>query len=398
MKTSFLQKVAGISLSGLVAGALVIGYLQLSPPQEKSLPSGSTPVAQQHPIEDLYSPPAHAAPSTTGTSEQQIINLYKNLSPSVVNVTTRSFQYNNYMELVPQEGAGSGFVIDTAGHVVTNHHVVKGAQRFYVSFGTAEHSYPAQLVGFDERNDLAVLKVQAPKEMLRPVQLGNSSALQVGQTAIAIGNPFALGQTITTGVISSLHRNIQIEQNRQMTDLIQTDAAINSGNSGGPLFDSSGRVIGVNTLILSPSGGSIGLGFAIPINTVKRFVPELIKYGRVQYPWMGVSVLPLNPRIAQLMKLNVSSGLLVMQTLPGGAAANGGIKGGNQRVYFGNYELFIGGDIIVAIDGRPIKTERDLSDYLEGQKRVGDQIKVTVLRRGAGQPVDLNLTLTARSN
>jgi S1-C subfamily serine protease len=392
-----LQKMAGITLSGLVAGALVIAYIQLNP-LSQTQPTVTPPVAQQHPIEDLYSPPAQAAPSTTGTSEQQIINLYKNLSPSVVNVTTRSFQYNNYMELVPQEGAGSGFVIDTAGHVVTNHHVVKGAQRFYVSFGTAEHSYPAQLVGFDERNDLAVLKVQAPKEMLKPVQLGNSSALQVGQTAIAIGNPFALGQTITTGVISSLHRNIQIEQNRQMTDLFQTDAAINSGNSGGPLFDSSGRVIGVNTLILSPSGGSIGLGFAIPINTVKRFVPELIKYGRVQYPWMGVSVLPLNPRIAQLMKLNVSSGLLVMQTLPGGAAANGGIKGGNQRVYFGNYELFIGGDIIVAIDGRQIKSERDLSDYLEGQKRVGDQIKVTVLRRGAGKPVDLTLTLTARAN
>ncbi|PIQ26375.1 hypothetical protein COW36_14670 [bacterium (Candidatus Blackallbacteria) CG17_big_fil_post_rev_8_21_14_2_50_48_46] len=389
MKNNKLYKqTLGFALAGLAGGALVLGYLQLNHTQDQAA-TGAVPT-----MAGLNTPPAFAASGMS--QEQQIINLYKRVSSSVVNVTTRSFQYNYFMELVPSEGAGSGFVIDKSGHVVTNFHVVNGAQRFFVAFGNMEHSYPADLVGFDQRSDLAILKVKAPQNMLNPVNLGDSANLQVGQTTVAIGNPFGLGQTMTSGVVSSLGRKIQVEEGRVMSDLIQTDAAINSGNSGGPLFDSSGRVIGVNTLIYSPSGGSVGVGFAIPINTVKRFIPDLLKYGKAQYPWMGVSVLALSPRLAQVLKLPVSSGLMVMQTYPGGAAAQSGLRGGNQKVYLGNYEVYLGGDIILAVDGQPVKAENDLMNYLETRKRVGDSLKLTVLKGGRGKPVTLNVRLMAR--
>lgn len=388
MKKIYLRQTLGFVLAGVAGGLLVLGYLQLNPPQP--VQSVSTPS-----IDTLYHSPAHAA-SDVRSQEEQIIRLYQRVSASVVNVTTRSFQYNYFLELVPSEGAGSGFVIDKAGHVVTNFHVVDGAQRFFVAFGNMEHSYPAELVGFDQRSDLAVLKVKAPQHLLHPVTLGDSSKLQVGQTAIAIGNPFGLGQTMTSGVISSLGRKIQVEEGRIMSDLIQTDAAINSGNSGGPLFDSAGRVIGVNTLIYSPSGGSVGVGFAIPINTVKRFIPDLIQYGRAQYPWLGVSVMAISPRLAQVLNLPVTSGLLVIQTYPGGAAAQAGLSGGNQRVYIGNYEIILGGDIIVAVDGQALKSESDLVNYLETRKKVGETLQLTVLKGGRGKPVNINVRLTAR--
>ncbi|PKL76230.1 MAG: hypothetical protein CVV27_11230 [Candidatus Melainabacteria bacterium HGW-Melainabacteria-1] len=387
--SKLLAKSGQVVIAGLLAAVLVIGYQQLS----QQAPTQNQP-AQQVSNQVTSAPAAVAAP-VTQASEQQLINLYKSTSDSVVNVTTRSLGYNQYMELAPRQGAGSGFVIDQAGHVVTNYHVVEGAQRFFVAFGTVEQSYPATLVGFDKSNDIAVLKVQAPTNLLKPVKLGDSSSLQVGQTAIAIGNPFALGQTITTGVVSSLNRSLQVENGRVISGLIQTDAAINQGNSGGPLFDSSGRVIGVNTLIYSPSGGSVGIGFAIPINTVKRFVPDLIQHGRARHPYLGVVSQPLSPRLAQMLKLKVTEGLLVLQTQPGAPADAAGIRGGSQRVLVGNYEILIGGDVIVAVDGKPMRSPQDLLNYLESQKQVGDSLKVTLLRGGKGQPVTITVSLTA---
>jgi S1-C subfamily serine protease len=387
--SNIYKQILGFALAGLAGGTLVIGYLQFNQTIAKA-PAASPSVT------DLVNPSAFAAAGVS--QEQQVINLYKQVSSSVVNVTTRSFKYNYFMELVPSDGAGSGFVIDKAGHVVTNFHVVNGAQRFFVAFGNVEHSYPAELVGFDQRSDLAILKVKAPPEMLNAVTLGDSAKLEVGQTAVAIGNPFGLGQTMTSGVVSSLGRKIQVEEGRVMSDLIQTDAAINSGNSGGPLFNSAGQVIGVNTLIYSPSGGSVGVGFAIPINTVKRFIPDLLKYGKAQYPWMGVSVVALSPRLSQLIKLPVSEGLLVMQTAPNGSAAQGGIQGGSQLVDIGNYQIYLGGDIILAVDGQPVKAENDLINYLESHKRVGDTIQLTILKGGKGQPVNLNIRLTTVRN
>lgn len=385
---NWLKRGGQVLLSGIVAAALVIGIQQYQATQTSSVPAQT--VSSRH-----TSAPAIADAAPQMAFEQQTINLYKSNSGSVVNVTTRSMGYNQYMEMVPRSGAGSGFVIDKQGHVVTNYHVVQGAQRFFVAFGNVEQSYPAELIGFDESNDLAVLRVKAPADLLKPVALGDSSTLQVGQTAIAIGNPFALGQTITTGVVSSLNRSLQAEQGRTMTGLIQTDAAINQGNSGGPLFDSSGRVIGVNTLIYSPSGGSVGIGFAIPINTVKRFVPDLIKYGYARHPYLGVAALPLSPRLSELLKLGANQGLLVVETIPGSPAEKAGIKGGNQRVLVGNYEIALGGDIILSVDGQPMKNEQDLSNYLQSQKQVGDTIDVSILRKGQGQPVTLKIPLTA---
>ncbi len=387
-ESSALSRGGQVVLSGIIAATILIGYQQFS--QHQMPTTGQTDTGRTN-----HSQPANAAPANLGANEQLLINLYKNNSDSVVNVTTRSMGYNQYMELTPRQGAGSGFVIDKQGHVVTNYHVVEGAQRFFVAFGNVEESYPAELVGFDQSNDIAVLKVQAPENMLKPVELGDSANLQVGQTAIAIGNPFALGQTITTGVVSSLNRTLQVEQNRVISGLIQTDAAINHGNSGGPLFDSSGRVIGVNTLIYSPSGGSVGIGFAIPINTVKRFVPDLIQYGRARHPYLGIMPLALSPRLSKMLNLSVSEGLLVVQTVPGGPAEKAGIRGGTRRVLVGNYEIALGGDVIQAVDGKPVRQETDLTNYLQSQKQVGETLKVTLLRGGQGQPVTVEVPLTA---
>ncbi|MGV3523211.1 MAG: S1C family serine protease [Candidatus Sericytochromatia bacterium] len=383
-----IKKGAQMLISGLIAATLVLAaqqWIQQGPRQGNAQSQASAP---NHQV-------AQAAPAPLGANEQQVINLYKNVSPSVVNVTTRSLGYNNYMQLTPREGAGSGFVIDKQGHVITNYHVAEGAQRFFVAFANVDQSYPAELVGFDKGNDIAVLKVQAPPELLQPVQMGDSDSLQVGQTSIAIGNPFGLGQTITTGVLSSLNRSIQVENGRVIPGLIQTDAAINQGNSGGPLFNSNGQVIGVNTLIYSPSGGSVGIGFAIPINTVKRFVPDLIQYGRARHPYLGVSVLPLTPRLAQMLELSAKQGLLVIEAQPGSAAAQAGIRGGSRRVLVGNYEIALGGDIILAVDGKPMRTDGDLVSYLETQKKLGDTLKVTLLRGGQGQPQTIDVPLNA---
>lgn len=387
-ESSALSRGGQVVISGIIAATILIGYQQFS--QHQTPATGQSDTGRTN-----NSQPANAAPANLGANEQQLINLYKSNSGSVVNVTTRSMGYNQYMELAPRQGAGSGFVIDKQGHVVTNYHVVEGAQRFFVAFGNVEESYPAELVGFDQSNDIAVLKVQAPENMLKPVELGDSANLQVGQTAIAIGNPFALGQTITTGVVSSLNRTLQVEQNRVISGLIQTDAAINQGNSGGPLFDSSGRVIGVNTLIYSPSGGSVGIGFAIPINTVKRFVPDLIQFGRARHPYLGIMPLALSPRLSKMLKLDVSEGLLVVQTVPGGPAEKAGIRGGSRRVLVGNYEIALGGDVIQAVDGKPVRQETDLTNYLQSQKQVGETLKVTLLRGGQGQPVTVEVPLTA---
>ena len=380
------NKVPQLIIAGLSAALLTLGYAYYHETQQ---PTAATTTVSENStglVERISSPAAQAATADLDLSEKRTIELYKRNSDSVVNVTTRSFQYNEFMQLIPREGAGSGFVIDKEGYVVTNFHVVKGAQRFFVAFGNMEESFPAKLVGSDPNNDIAILKVDAPAEMLKPVELGTSSNLQVGQSAVAIGNPFAIGQTMTTGVISSLNRTLQAEEGRIMSGLIQTDAAINQGNSGGPLFDSNGRVIGVNTMIYSPSGGSVGIGFAIPIDTVKRFIPDLIQYGRARHPSLGVSAVPISPRLAEALKLPVKEGLLVMRTVPGSPSHAAGLRGGTQEVYVGHYQLFLGGDIILALDGKKMTSREALVNYLETAKKIGDSLEITYLRNGETQP------------
>lgn len=324
--------------------------------------------------------------------ELDMINVYKKVSPSVVSVMTVSYDEDFFMEPVPRQGAGSGVVIDMEGHILTNNHVVQGASKIDILFG--KKSYPAKIVGTAPNNDLAVLKVSAPKDVLKPAKLGDSSKLQIGQTAIAIGNPFGiLGRTMTTGIISGLDRDVKADT-KILRGMIQTDAAINGGNSGGPLVNTDGQVIGINTLIFSQSGGSVGIGFSIPINLAKKFIPSLINKGKVTYPWLGVSVLPINEKIASILKLPVKQGLLILETVQGGAADNAGLRGGNKYIVSGNTKIPVGGDIILELDGDKVTTAEDLSSYLETNKEVGSNVKVTLVR--GTNAYEVNVKLQAR--
>lgn len=326
--------------------------------------------------------------------EIDAINVYKKLSPSVVTINTTTYEEDDFMDPVPRQGSGSGVVIDKTGYILTNFHVIENATKIDAVFD--KKSYPATVIGTAPNNDLAVLKVKAPSNVLIPAKLGDSSKLQVGQTAIAVGNPFGvLGRTMTMGIISAVNRDVKI-QNLVFRGMIQTDASINGGNSGGPLVNTDGEVIGINTLIFSQTGGSVGIGFAIPINTAKKFIPSLITKGSVTYPALGVSVLAINSEIAQALNLPVEQGLLVLNTMPGGSAQKAGIKGGNKYIPVGNGRLPIGGDIIIALDNEKVQTVEDLSSYLQTNKEVGSNVSVTIIR---GKKVSkVNVKLQARPN
>jgi S1-C subfamily serine protease len=330
--------------------------------------------------------------------EAQVIAVYETIGPAVVNITNRRIAYDMFMQPVPQEGSGSGFVIDRRGHIVTNYHVIEGADELLVNLADGQE-YEAELIGADPANDLAVLHIDA-ENLPQPVVLGDSDALRVGQFVVAIGNPFGLEQTLTTGVISALGRIIQSpEDNRFIGEAIQTDAAINPGNSGGPLLDLQGRVIGVNSQIISPSRASAGIGFAVSSKTVQRVVPELIERGYYPHPWLGTYMLPLTSASARAfreagMNVPVEEGLLVLEVVDGGPADKAGMRGGSRVVRFGNVRVPLDGDIIVAIDGQPVESFQALTVYLEMQTVVGQAVEVTVLRDG--QERTLQLTLAER--
>jgi S1-C subfamily serine protease len=332
------------------------------------------------------------ASETQGFSpeEQIVISVYKQASPGVVHITSTAIAYDFFFNPVPQQGTGSGFFVDDRGHIVTNNHVVQEADSIEVTL-TDKRKVPAKLVGRDPSNDLAVLKVSVPKEHLHPLRLGNSDALQVGQMAIAIGNPFGLDRTVTRGVVSSVGRTLRSESGRQIRGVIQTDAPINPGNSGGPLLNSRGEVIGINSAIYTPSGGSVGIGFAIPINTAKRLLPQLIARGRVSHPWLGIAGLDVTPELAKALKLPVSEGVMVVQASPQGPARKAGIRGAVKRARVGNTLVAVGGDIIVAIDGRKVTSVDDLIAFLDSERKVGDRVKVDVLRDGRSLTIAVRL-------
>ncbi len=305
--------------------------------------------------------------------EANNIEVFKRTSPSVVNITNARL-VRSYYSLNPQEvpqGSGTGFIWDEQGHVVTNYHVVQQADRVLVTLQDGS-TYDARPVGLDPSRDLAVLRINAEDQELVPVQPGDSSLLEVGRKVIAIGNPFGLDTTMTVGVVSALGREIDSVNRRKINDVIQTDAAINPGNSGGPLLNSLGQLIGVNTAIYSPSGGSSGIGFAIPVNTVKRVVPELIQYGRVQTPILGITRIPQPDYYRQLWGID---GVIVLDTLEGSGPAQQGMRG-LTRVDRGQIRL---GDVIVEVEGEPIYDEDDLAEIIE-QRRPGDVVTVRTLR------------------
>ncbi len=322
---------------------------------------------------------ASAAPAFD-TEEQQNIAVYKKALPSVVNITSTAVQFDFFYGPVPQQGQGSGFILDKQGLILTNNHVIDNAQRIEVTLSD-KHKYKAERIGVDKNHDLALIKINAPN--LVPAVLSDSNGLIVGQRVYAIGNPFGLNGTMTRGIISSI-RSIRGPQNNPIEDAIQTDAAVNPGNSGGPLLNSRGEVIGITTLIASnPNGGadqSAGIGFAIPINTAKAVLDDFAKYGRARRPSLDLGpLLSISPEIAQEIGLPSDYGLLIQRVLPGGVAEHAGLRGGNQRMYEGNTPVMLGGDLIVGIDGQEIATAQDLSAVMN-QHRAGDTVTLTIFR------------------
>lgn len=332
------------------------------------------------------SPPPGVTDPTVSNDEQNNIEIYRTLSPGVVNIHSMSYARDFFGFVEPKEGSGSGSILDQEGNILTNYHVVEGAQQLAVSFG-GQKNYAAKVVGGDPDTDLAVIKlVEKPRESLTVVPLGDSDKLVVGQKVLAIGNPFGMDRTLTTGVISGLQRPIRARNNRQIEGAIQTDASINPGNSGGPLFDSHGRMIGINSQILSPSGGSAGVGFAVPVNIAKRIVPQLIRSGQVLRPKLGITSRNVEAFKNQV-DLPVSDGVLIWQVAPGEAAANAGLRGLTQTEN-GDVEL---GDIIVAIDGDKVTNSDDLFRLLD-KHQVGDTVRVEIVRNGRRVTVPVRLT------
>jgi S1-C subfamily serine protease len=307
--------------------------------------------------------------------EQNNISVYRRNIASVVNITSRAMTFDFFYGLVPQEGQGTGFIIDKEGHIITNYHVIAEARQVEVTLHNRK-KYKATIVGTDRSHDLAIVQIKAPD--LEPMTLGDSTNLQVGQKVYAIGNPFGLSGTLTRGIVSSI-RQVQEPDGMVIEEAIQTDAAINPGNSGGPLLNWHGEVIGINTMIASSVGQSAGIGFAIPINTAKAVLNDLVTIGRVRRPALGIRTIPIGGELATEMNLAADYGLLIVQAVPGGAADRAGLRGGSERAYLGNIPIMIGGDLIVAVEGKKIESQTDLAQTMNNH-RAGDTVTVTIYR------------------
>ncbi|OHD19731.1 MAG: hypothetical protein A2086_08250 [Spirochaetes bacterium GWD1_27_9] len=303
--------------------------------------------------------------------EKNNINIYEALSPAVVNITAYKTEYlSSFFEIYPQknEGQGSGAIFDKRGYIITNYHVVGDPEKLTVALSQNEKVYDAEIVGVDPENDMAVIKIKNPPDNLQTIPFGDSTPLKVGQKVYAIGNPYGLDRTLTSGIISGLGRPIKTQIGTVIEGAIQTDASINPGNSGGPLIDSSGRMIGINTMIISPSGGSIGIGFAIPIDTAKYVISDLMKFGYVKRGWIDATFLPITPRIARYLETPVNYGLMIMMVAKNGEAYKSGLRGGNQKAVYGNNIVYIGGDILVSINDIKITDYSAMVQILKDKK------------------------------
>ena len=377
------------------------------------LVSGCTAAAQQIPA---LAPAQTAAETQVGESvslqdlEQEFVGVYERVNPSVVNIRVTLKESAGGGELpgfpqiplpdipgLPQGGEGSGFVYDTDGHIVTNNHVVDGADSIVVTFADGTEA-KAELVGTDPNADLAVIKVEVDAALLKPVAVADSDALKVGQIVIAIGNPFGLQGSMTTGIVSGLERDLRAEATATggasytIPDIVQTDAAINPGNSGGPLLNLKGEVIGVNTAIESPVRASSGVGYAVPVNIVKRIVPELIADGKVEYPWLGVSGQTLIPGVAKAMGLSEDQrGVLVIEAVSGSPAAQAGLKSSQEQATIDGQTVPVGGDVIVGIDDQTVEKFDDLLGYIVQKAKVGQTVTLRILRGGETQEIEVTL-------
>lgn len=361
-------------------------------PTAVSIPvSTPTPIPTTTPIFIVTTPtPLSAADMEPIDIEEQLItNLYERVGPSIVHITAQVITMNFFFGPMPGEGTGSGFVYDLEGHIITNYHVIEGAESIRVTFPD-ESEGEAVVVGVDPANDLAVIRVSNLPTVSIPLRLGDSSDLQVGQRAIAIGNPFGLDNTLTMGVVSALGRPLQRDNGDFIFNVIQTDAAINPGNSGGPLLNSRGIVIGVNTAIRD---NAEGIGFAVPVNTIKRIVPALIAEGSYPHPSLGLLGYSISAELARTLQLPVENGILVAQLYRNGPAFNAGIQGASKEIILNNRRILIGGDILTAVDSNPINDWNSLLQYLELKTSVGDTVLVKIMR--AGQILEIPVTLAA---
>lgn len=335
---------------------------------------------------DQYRSSNISANGTTITSpsvasdEQNNVEIYKAASPGVVHITS-TVSARSFFGAYPQQGTGSGSIIDDKGHILTNYHVVRDANKLEVTLAD-KSTYSATLIGADRDNDIAVIQINAPLSKLHVIQLGSSNSLEVGQKVLAIGNPFGLDRTLTTGVISGLDRPLQTEDGRMIEKVIQTDASINPGNSGGPLLNKFGQIIGINTAIYSPTGSSVGIGFAVPIDIAKRVVPELISSGKVRRGYLGVTTAPLTPEVAKEFNIPVEQGAVVVEVQPNGPAQSSGLKGVLRDDQIG--------DVIVRVDNRVVEGPGELGQMV-GEHKPGDRIVLTVLRKGQERRIEVTL-------
>jgi len=373
----------GLLLATLLGGSLPLdanhagqSIVEAISPQAEAVASSQVPMTDA----DFFALLEEDSLALVEAEEELLVNLYDRVSASVVNIAVATAFGG---------GTGSGFVLDTDGHIVTNNHVIEGAEQILVRFAD-DTLTEAELVGADADSDLAVIRVDVPADLLRAVRLGDSSTLRVGQRAIAVGNPFGFEQTMTTGIISALGRVVRQDSGFSLPQLIQTDAAINPGNSGGPLLNARGEVIGVNTLIFSSSGSSSGVGFAVPVNTVKRVVPSLIATGRYDDPWLGISGLSITSVVAGALDLPVEQGILIQEVVPEGPADRAGLRGSYQQAEIDEGPLPTGGDIIAAIDGVAVRDMDDLIAYL-AETTVGQTVTLDIIREGERQSVNLIL-------
>ena len=390
-----MKKIIKVALlSSIITAAMVYVVLEWRPlaPESSRPPAvswASTPL-------NTTTRPAAPAPVPLSDEEKNNISVYQRFSSGVVNITTTTLGYDFFLRPVPMEsGTGSGAMIDDLGHIVTNFHVVRTAQRLEVTLPDRT-KHVAEVVGVDPNNDLAVIQIKVAKNQLTPIPLGTSRGLLVGQKVLAIGNPYGLERTLTTGIISSLGRSIQAENGMIIEDIIQTDAAINPGNSGGPLLNSQGEIIGINTAIVSPgaNSGSVGIGFAIPADTIRRITGDLITLGYVRRPYLGIGspIIALKEvsGLAEALGLDTDGGLLIVNVPPGSPAAAGGIHGATRQEIIGNYRVPAGGDVLLAIQGKEVNTPQELASEINRYKP-GDTVNVTILR--GNRKVDLPIVL-----
>lgn len=324
--------------------------------------------------------------------ERRNINVYQRMNPGVVNITTETLSLNWFLEPVPREGGtGSGSIIDSRGYILTNYHVVKDAYKVFINLYDGSQ-YEGEVIGKDPETDLAVVEFDPGDKKLITIPFGDSDDLRVGQIVLAIGNPFGYDRTLTTGIISGLGRPVKTSRNLVIRDMIQTDASINPGNSGGPLLNTSGKMVGINTMIYSPSGGSVGIGFAVPVNTARRVVPQLIEFGKVLRGWIDIVPVQLEPSIVRYGKLPVSKGIMISKVAAGSTADEAGLRGGDRSnpVRYGNSIIYFGGDIIIGVDGMQVGTISDLFSALE-DNQPGEVVEVKIIRNGRERTLSIEL-------